>query len=93
MNSSHDRNYGGKDGANNLTKSASNSHITAGNREKTRAWVREQASKFMETYSANEDDRHPATTVILRLKQAIEQLSTNKCAEALQVRITTVLKK
>lgn len=41
MNPSHDRNYS-KDSLNNLSKSASNSHITAGNREKTRAWIREQ---------------------------------------------------
>ncbi|RZC38081.1 E3 ubiquitin-protein ligase TRIP12, partial [Asbolus verrucosus] len=82
MNSSHDRNYS-KDALNSLSKSASNSHITAGNREKTRTWVREQASKFIETYSANEEDHHPATNVITRLKLAIDKLSTNKCAEAL----------
>jgi E3 ubiquitin-protein ligase TRIP12 len=82
MNSSHDRNYS-KEALNSLTKSASNSHITAGNREKTRTWVREQASKFIETYSANEEDHHPATNVITRLKAAIEKLPTNRCAEAL----------
>lgn len=43
MNSSHDRNYS-KDSLNNLSKSASNSHITAGNREKTRTWIREQVT-------------------------------------------------
>ncbi|XP_008200479.2 E3 ubiquitin-protein ligase TRIP12 isoform X1 [Tribolium castaneum] len=83
MNSSHDRNYS-KDALNSLTKSASNSHITAGNREKTRTWVREQASKFIETYSANEEDHHPATNVITRLKSAIEKLPTIRCAEALR---------
>ncbi|KAL1512943.1 hypothetical protein ABEB36_002442 [Hypothenemus hampei] len=79
---SHDRSYN-KDALNNLSKSASNSHITAGNREKTRAWIREQANKFLETYSNREDDQHPATTVLSRLKLAIEKLPTGKCAEAL----------
>ncbi|KAJ8973590.1 hypothetical protein NQ317_010027 [Molorchus minor] len=82
MNSSHDRNYG-KDSLNNLSKSVSNSHITAGNREKTRTWIRDQASKFIDSYSGNEDDSHPATSVMIRLKFAIEKLSTVKCHEAL----------
>ncbi|CAG9853614.1 unnamed protein product [Phyllotreta striolata] len=82
MNSSHDRNYS-KDSLNNLSKSASNSHITAGNREKTRTWIREQASKFIEIYSSTDDDPHPATTVITRLKLAIDKLSTTSCREAL----------
>lgn len=82
MNSSHDRNYS-KDSLNNLSKSASNSNITAGNREKTRTWIREQASKFIESYSGSEDDSHPATSVIIRLKLAIDKLSTTKCGEAL----------
>lgn len=46
LNSSHDRNYS-KDALNSLTKSASNSHITAGNKEKTRNWVREQVSEIL----------------------------------------------
>ncbi|CAH0556432.1 unnamed protein product [Brassicogethes aeneus] len=82
MNSSHDRNYS-KDSMNSLSKSASNSHLTAGNREKTRTWVREQASKFIETYSSAEDEHNPATSVIARLKVSIEKLPTGKCAEAL----------
>lgn len=43
MNSSHDRNYS-KDGVNSLSKSTSSSHITAGNRDKARSWVRETVS-------------------------------------------------
>ncbi|KAK9879662.1 hypothetical protein WA026_006724 [Henosepilachna vigintioctopunctata] len=82
MNSSHERNYS-KDSLNNLAKSASNSHITAGNKEKTRTWIRDQASKFIDTYSGSDDDQHPATTVITRLKQAIEKLSTTNCRDAL----------
>ncbi|XP_049822761.1 E3 ubiquitin-protein ligase TRIP12 isoform X2 [Aethina tumida] len=82
MNSSHDRNYS-KDAMNSLSKSSSNSHLTAGNREKARTWVREQASKFIETYSSGEDDQHPAISVIARLKVSIEKLPTGKCAEAL----------
>ncbi|CAH1991222.1 unnamed protein product [Acanthoscelides obtectus] len=82
VNSTHDRNYS-KDALNNLSKSASNSHITAGNREKTRTWIREQASKFIDSYSSTEDEPHPATNVITRLKLAIEKLPTAKCSEAL----------
>ncbi|CAH1114025.1 unnamed protein product [Psylliodes chrysocephalus] len=82
MNSSHDRNYS-KESLNNLSKSTSNSHITAGNREKTRSWIREQASKFIDIYSSTDDEPHPATTVITRLKQAIDKLSTTSCREAL----------
>lgn len=81
MNPSHDRNYS-KD-LNNLSKSASNSHITAGNREKTRTWIREQAANFLETYSCREDDPQVATNVISRLKAAIEKLPTEKCCDAL----------
>ncbi|KAL3281120.1 hypothetical protein HHI36_004342 [Cryptolaemus montrouzieri] len=82
MNSSHERNYS-KDSLNNLAKSISNSHITAGNKEKTRTWIRDQATKFIDTYSGSEDDQNPATSVISRLKQAIEKLTTIKCREAL----------
>lgn len=40
--SSHDRSFS-KDSLNScLSKSASNSNLTAGNKEKTRAWIREQ---------------------------------------------------
>ncbi|XP_048518529.1 E3 ubiquitin-protein ligase TRIP12 isoform X1 [Dendroctonus ponderosae] len=81
-NSSHERNYT-KDSLNNLSKSASNSHITAGNREKTRTWIREQANKFIDSYSNQADEQHPATTVLTRLKLAIDKLPTGKCAEAL----------
>ncbi|XP_060516709.1 E3 ubiquitin-protein ligase TRIP12 isoform X2 [Cylas formicarius] len=81
MNSSHERNFT-KDSLNNLSKSASNSHLTAGNREKTRAWIREQASVFIDTYS-NHDGEHPATLVLTRLKLAIAKLLTGKCGEAL----------
>ncbi|XP_066255069.1 E3 ubiquitin-protein ligase TRIP12 isoform X1 [Euwallacea similis] len=72
-----------KDSLNNLSKSASNSHITAGNREKTRGWIREQANKFIDTYSNREEGQHPATTILTRLNLAIEKLPTEKCAEAL----------
>lgn len=82
MNSSHERNYS-KDSLNNLSKSSSNSHITAGNKEKTRTWVRDQATKFIESYSGSDDDQHPATNVITRLKHAIDKLPTKKCTEAL----------
>ncbi|XP_074040259.1 E3 ubiquitin-protein ligase ctrip isoform X3 [Leptinotarsa decemlineata] len=54
-----------------------------GNREKTRTWIREQASKFIESYSSSEDDSHSVTKVISRLKVAIDKLPTTKCGEAL----------
>lgn len=63
MNASHDRTYN-KDSLNNLSKSSSNSHITAGNREKTRAWIREQANKFIDSYSSKlqvSSAKHSAT--------------------------------
>ncbi|XP_050295827.1 E3 ubiquitin-protein ligase TRIP12 isoform X2 [Anthonomus grandis grandis] len=82
VNSSHERNYS-KDSLNNLSKSASNSHITAGNREKTRTWIREQANKFIEAYSSHESEHQPATNVLARLKSAIEKLPTGKCVDAL----------
>lgn len=43
-----------------------------------------QATKFIDAYSGTEDDQHPATTVLTRLKQAIEKLPTIKCREALE---------
>ncbi|CAG9769753.1 unnamed protein product [Ceutorhynchus assimilis] len=81
LNSSHERNYSKE--LNNLSKSASNSHITAGNREKTRAWIRDQANRFIDSYASKEDEQHPATTVLTRLRLAIDKLPTGKCAEAL----------
>ncbi|XP_044752969.1 E3 ubiquitin-protein ligase TRIP12 isoform X2 [Coccinella septempunctata] len=82
VNSVHERNFS-KDSTN-LSKSVSNSNITAGNKEKTRSWIRDQATKFIDTYSGSEDDQHPATTVLTRLKHAIEKLPTIKCREALE---------
>ncbi|XP_045472150.1 E3 ubiquitin-protein ligase TRIP12 isoform X2 [Harmonia axyridis] len=82
VNSVHERNFS-KDSTN-LSKSVSNSNITAGNKEKTRSWIRDQANKFIDTYSGNEEDQHPATNVLARLRHAIEKLPTIKCREALE---------
>ncbi|KAI4466325.1 e3 ubiquitin-protein ligase trip12 [Holotrichia oblita] len=84
--SSHDRNYSKDSLTNCLGKSTSNSNITAGNREKTRSWIREQAAKFLETYSANEltGNQHPALNVLSRLTAAIQKLPTDECGEALE---------
>lgn len=59
-----------------LDKSLSNSNITAGNREKARTWVREQASRFMESYAESEEcgPPHPALCVLSRLTAAIDKL-------------------
>nr|XP_022913625.1 E3 ubiquitin-protein ligase TRIP12 isoform X2 [Onthophagus taurus] len=83
--SPHDRGYG-KDSLNScLGKSTSNSNLTAGNREKTRTWVREQAVKFLETYSGNEvsGTQHPALNVLSRLTSSIQKLSREDCGIAL----------
>lgn len=80
--SSHDRNLC-KDSC--LGKSASNSNLTAGNREKARGWIREQSTKFIDTYSASElsGPQHPALNVLSRLKSCIQKLATADCHDAL----------
>jgi hypothetical protein len=59
-----------------MSKSSSNPNLTAGNKEKARNWVREQASRFVETYSVSENSGppHPAMNVLSRLTQAIHKL-------------------
>lgn len=83
--SSHDR-YSKDSLTSCLGKSASNSNLTAGNREKTRTWIREQASKFIDSYSGNElsGPPHPAMNVLSRLTSSIQKLSTTDCRKALE---------
>lgn len=83
--SSNDRNYS-KEIGNCLNKSSSNSNLTAGNKEKTRQWVRDQATKFIDIYSSNEisGSQHPAMNVLSRLTDCIQRLPTSECGEALQ---------
>ncbi|XP_025829823.1 E3 ubiquitin-protein ligase TRIP12 isoform X2 [Agrilus planipennis] len=84
--SSHDRSFN-KDSFNScIGKSSSNSNLTAGNREKTRGWIRDQAGKFLETYSANEvsGPPHPAMNVLACLTSSIQKLQTIACQDALQ---------
>jgi len=59
-----------------MSKSSSNPNLTAGNKEKARNWVREQAARFVETYSVSENSGppHPAMNVLSRLTQAIHKL-------------------
>jgi hypothetical protein len=59
-----------------MSKSSSNPNLTAGNKEKARNWVREQASRFVEAYSVSENNGppHPAMNVLSRLTQAIHKL-------------------
>ncbi|PSN54376.1 hypothetical protein C0J52_11316 [Blattella germanica] len=59
-----------------MSKSSSNPNLTAGNKEKARNWVREQAARFVETYSVSENNGppHPAMNVLSRLTQAINKL-------------------
>ncbi|EJY57371.1 AAEL017357-PA, partial [Aedes aegypti] len=62
-----------KDGSNALAKSQSNSNlIAAGNREKARQWIREQAITFVNRYStdnagATSGSLHPACSILSRL--------------------------
>lgn len=87
MNSSgSDRNYSKDSLGGCLGKSVSNSNLTAGNKEKARTWVREQASKFVETYSGNElsGPQHPAMNVLSRLTGAIQKLDTIENIDALR---------
>lgn len=62
----------------NLNKSCSVSGIAAGNKEKARVWVREQAQKFVALYFDKDESSgtHPALNVLSRLTQAIERLQS-----------------
>lgn len=84
--SGNDRNYSKDSLGSCLGKSHSSSNLTAGNKEKARAWVREQASKFVETYSGNElsGPPHPAMNVLSRLKTAIQKLDSIDNIDALR---------
>lgn len=86
MNSSNDRNYSKDSLGSCLGKSHSSSNLTAGNKEKARAWVRDQASKFIENYSGNEltGPPHPAMNVLSRLTTAIQKLDTLDNIDALK---------
>ncbi|KAK7869881.1 hypothetical protein R5R35_006684 [Gryllus longicercus] len=68
-----------------MSKSASNPNLTAGNKEKARTWVREQALLFVEAYSGSETNGppHPAMNVLSRLTQAIHRLQ-NQPEESLE---------
>lgn len=73
-----------KDGSNALAKSQSNSNlIAAGNREKARQWIREQAITFVNRYStdnagATSGSLHPACSILSRLTAAIQKLDGNQ---------------
>ncbi|XP_046393216.1 E3 ubiquitin-protein ligase TRIP12 isoform X4 [Ischnura elegans] len=64
-----------------LSKSSSSPNLTAGNKEKARAWVREQAARFVEAHCTNEGlgPPHPALNVLSRLTLAIERLNQRVC--------------
>lgn len=68
-----------------MSKSASNPNLTAGNKEKARTWVREQALLFVEAYSGSESNGppHPAMNVLSRLTQAIQHMQ-NQPEESLE---------
>ncbi|XP_055698970.1 E3 ubiquitin-protein ligase TRIP12 isoform X2 [Phlebotomus papatasi] len=71
-----------------LSKSPSNSNlIAAGNREKARQWIREQAISFVQRYAEQEASGsiHSASMVLARLQDVIVKLNGNsaECIEAL----------
>lgn len=75
-----------KDGSNNLSKSTSNSNlIAAGNREKARQWIRDQAILFVKRYHES-SGAHPALTILARLTAAIQKLdgTYDNCLKALE---------
>ena len=60
-----------------LSKPPSNSSLTGGNRDKAKAWVREQAAQFLARYQDDAPCTHPAMTVLSRLTAAIQRLQSN----------------
>lgn len=59
-------------------------HVCVCYRDKIKAWIKEQASKFVERYfnSENVDGSNPALNVLQRLCTATEQLSLQVHAHA-----------
>ncbi|XP_012262232.2 E3 ubiquitin-protein ligase TRIP12 isoform X2 [Athalia rosae] len=66
-----------------LAKPPSNPSLTGGNRDKAKAWVREQASQFLARYQDDAPCTHPALTVLARLTAAIQRLQSNEMDEML----------
>lgn len=64
----------------NLSKPPSNPSLTGGNRDKAKAWVREQAAQFLARYQDDAPCSHPALTVLARLTAAIQRLQSNVSA-------------
>ncbi|XP_066594446.1 E3 ubiquitin-protein ligase TRIP12 isoform X2 [Prorops nasuta] len=61
----------------NLSKPPSNPNLTGGNRDKAKAWVRDQAAQFLARYQDDAPCTHPAMTVLARLTAAIQRLQSN----------------
>ncbi|CAK9822921.1 E3 ubiquitin-protein ligase TRIP12 [Anthophora retusa] len=66
-----------------LSKPPSNSSLTGGNRDKAKAWVRDQAAQFLTRYQDDAPSTHPAMTVLSRLTAAIQRLQSNELDEML----------
>ncbi|XP_015524693.1 E3 ubiquitin-protein ligase TRIP12 isoform X1 [Neodiprion lecontei] len=66
-----------------LAKPPSNPSLTGGNRDKAKAWVREQAAQFLARYQDDAPCTHPALTVLSRLTAAIQRLQSNEMDEML----------
>lgn len=60
-----------------LSKPPSNPNLSGGNRDKAKAWVREQAAQFLARYQDDAPCTHPALTVLARLTAAIQRLQSN----------------
>ncbi|XP_047369481.1 E3 ubiquitin-protein ligase TRIP12 isoform X3 [Vespa velutina] len=64
-----------------LSKPPSNPNLSGGNRDKAKAWVREQAAQFLARYQDDAPCTHPALTVLARLTAAIQRLQSNQLDE------------
>ncbi|XP_003424889.1 E3 ubiquitin-protein ligase TRIP12 isoform X4 [Nasonia vitripennis] len=64
-----------------LSKPPSNPSLTGSNREKAKAWVREEAVQFLTRYQLDAPCTHPALTVLSRLTAAIQHLQSNELDE------------
>lgn len=90
----HNASYAKESSSSSLTKTTSNSNlIAAGNREKTRQWIRDQAVSFANRYAENEnllargdDSKYPASSILSRLSIVIQKMQGNStdCLNALK---------
>ncbi|KAF7989932.1 hypothetical protein HCN44_008606 [Aphidius gifuensis] len=66
-----------RDTSTSISKLPSNPNLIGGNRDKAKAWVREESSKFLQRYQDDGTCTHPALTVLSRLQSSIQNLKSN----------------